>query len=249
MGDGPASTSAVEGAPSSRRARVAVGLTLLILLVLSVVLLPVGDITRSFFAWVEGLGYWGPVVVALAYIPAGLVAFPGSVLTLGAGFLFGVVKGTLAVSAGSTAGAAAAFLVARRVGRTMVESRLNNHPRFRAVERAVGGSGFRIVFLTRLSPLFPYNFLNFAYGVTSVSFRDYLLGSWIGMLPGTVMYVYLGAAAKDLTQLFSGDLQGGVAQQVLTWGGLLATIVVTVIVTRIARRTLREISDEEEEQA
>ena len=108
-------------------------------------------------------------------------------------------------------------------------------PKFRALDSALGERGFLIVLLTRLSPLFPFNLLNYAYGVTAVKPRQYVLGSWIGMLPGTLLYVYAGSVAANLAQVLAGDVKTGAAGNVLLVVGLLATVAVTVVVTRVAR--------------
>ncbi|HJM44150.1 MAG TPA: VTT domain-containing protein, partial [Nitrospinota bacterium] len=94
--------------------------------------------------------------------------------------------------------------------------------------------------LTRFSPIFPFNLLNYAFGITKVRFRDYALASWIGMFPGTVMYVYLGSAAKNLADLASGNIAGGTGRQILFGFGLAATILLTVLVTRMARKAMKE---------
>ena len=188
----------------------------------------------------EGLGAWGPFAVALIYIPACVLFLPGSVLTLGAGALFGLVKETIAVSIGSTLGAALAFILGRTVARRWIEKRVASHPSFAAIDEAVGREGFKIVFLTRLSPVFPFNLLNYAYGLTRVKFRHYFLASWIGMLPGTIMYVYIGSALGSVAAIFSsGGRTKSTAEWVLYGVGLVATIVVTVFVTRVARRALK----------
>jgi uncharacterized membrane protein YdjX (TVP38/TMEM64 family) len=189
-------------------------------------------------AWLQDLGPWGPVLLAAIYIPATVLAVPGSLLSLGAGAAFGLVRGTLAVSIGSTLGAAAAFLIGRTLARGWVEQKVAHKPRFRALDHAIGAEGFKIVLLLRLSPVFPFNVLNYALGLTRISFRNYLLASWIGMLPGTVMYVYLGAALGNLARVSEGPEERGVGQQVLFYGGLAATVVVTVFVTRLARKAL-----------
>ena len=163
------------------------------------------DILASFLEWVQGIGPWGAVLFAAAYVPAAVLLVPGSLLTLGAGFLFGVVKGTAIVSLGSTAGAAAAFIVGRSIARDWVARRLAGRPTMAAIARAVEIEGFKIVLLTRLSPVLPFNLLNYAFGLTAVPLREYVLASWIGMLPGTIMYVYLGSAANSLAALLSGD--------------------------------------------
>jgi uncharacterized membrane protein YdjX (TVP38/TMEM64 family) len=218
--------------------RLAVGLALVLSVALSLALLPVKDYALGFLQWVEDLGPWGPVVVAAVYVPACLLFVPGSLITLGTGAIFGVPVGTVTISIGSTLGATAAFLVGRTLARGFIEERLARHPKFAAIDRAVAEQGFKIVLLTRLSPAIPFNLLNYAFGLTRVRLRDYVLASWIGMLPGTVMYVYLGSAVKDLAALAAGNYDGGPAQKALFFGGLAATVLVTVLITRIARRAL-----------
>jgi uncharacterized membrane protein YdjX (TVP38/TMEM64 family) len=195
----------------------------------------------SFLEWVQGIGPWGAVLFAAAYVPAAVLLVPGSLLTLGAGFVFGVAKGTVIVSLGSTAGAATAFLVGRSIAREWVAGRLANRPKMAALARAVETEGFKIVLLTRLSPVLPFNLLNYAFGLTAVPFRTYVLASWIGMLPGTIMYVYLGSAASSLAALLSGDQPRSTGQHVLFVLGLAATVAATIIVTRTARRALNDI--------
>ena len=204
----------------------------------SLFLLPTQEYLSQFLAWVQRIGPWGAVLLGAAYIPAALLFVPGSLLTLGAGFALGVGLGTVAVSIGSTLGASAAFLAGRTLARGFIEAKISHNPRFRAIDQAVKHEGFKIVLLTRLSPVFPFNLLNYAFGLTPVSLRDYLLASWLGMLPGTVMYVYLGSAAKNLADLAAGKVEGGTGQQVLFGVGLLATVAVTVAVTRVAKRAL-----------
>jgi uncharacterized membrane protein YdjX (TVP38/TMEM64 family) len=199
------------------------------------------DVLTPFLNWVQHIGPWGTVLFGATYVPAALLFVPGSLLTLAAGFLFGLVKGTVIVSLGSTAGAAAAFLVGRNVAHQWVVRRLAGRPRLAAIRRAVETEGFKIVLLTRLSPLFPYNALNYAFGLTSVPVGRYILASWIGMLPGTIMYVYVGTAAKSLQAALSGDPHRSTGQQAMFALGLVATVAVTAIITRTARRALNEI--------
>jgi uncharacterized membrane protein YdjX (TVP38/TMEM64 family) len=188
---------------------------------------------------------WGPVVFAAVYALSCLV-LPGSIITLAAGSLFGVIVGTAVVSLASVTGACLAFWLGRTLARGLVEKRLAGNPRFRALDQAVAAGGFKIVLLTRLSPLFPFTLLNYAFGLTKVRFRDYILASWIGMLPGTVMYVYLGSTVKELADVAAGNVEGGSVRRVLFFVGLAATVVVTVYVTRLARRALRQAVPEAE---
>lgn len=193
-----------------------------------------------FAAWVEELGLFGPGVFVVGYALAVVGLAPGSVLTLAAGAIFGVLWGTVYVLVAATLGACAAFLVSRYLARSLVERRLESNPRFGAIDRAVGEQGRRIVFLLRLSPVFPFNLLNYGLGLTRVRFVDYLVAC-AGMLPGTLLYVYYGKLAGDVAALAGGAV---VTRDAGYWAvlilGLGATVVVTTLVTRIARRALRE---------
>ncbi|MCA9395585.1 MAG: TVP38/TMEM64 family protein [Candidatus Omnitrophica bacterium] len=189
---------------------------------------------------IKELGIIGGLLFAVIYIAACILFLPGSVLTLGAGFVYKLFWGTVLVSATSTAGAAAAFLIGRYFARSWVSKKIDSYPKFRAIDKAVAAEGWKIVGLTRLSPVFPFNFLNYAYGLTSVPFKQYVLASWIGMLPGTVMYVYLGSLAGSLATLGTGSGEGSTARLMLSVVGLAATVAVTVFITRLARKALSE---------
>ncbi|MDX2194246.1 MAG: TVP38/TMEM64 family protein [Gemmatimonadales bacterium] len=192
---------------------------------------------------VAALGAAGALLFVLGYAAAVVALVPGSVLTLAAGAVFGLGAGIALVFTGAVLGAAAAFLVARHLARGLVERRLGSQPRFAAIDRAVGRDGRRIVFLLRLSPLVPFSLLNYALGLTRVSFGDYLLAS-VGMLPGTVLYVYYGKLAGDVASLASGAAPPRDAAYWLVLGvGLAATVAVTTLVTRAARRALAEATD------
>jgi len=180
------------------------------------------------------LGGWGPVLYIAVYTLAAVFFIPGSVLTLGAGAVFGLGWGSLYSSAAATLGATAAFGVGRYLARDWVARRVERNPRFAALDRAVAAEGWKIVGLTRLSPLFPYTLLNYAFGLTRVGWRDYIFFSWLGMLPGTVMYVYLGSVARAAVS--EGTRTAG------EWGvfgiGFVATVGVTVAMTRLAKKAL-----------
>lgn len=222
-------------------ARVAAILAVALALVLGAIFLnEVKAGLEAFLAWIQGIGAWGPPLLSVVYVLACVLFLPGSILTLGAGFLFGLWKGLLAVIVGSNLGAWAAFALGRTLMRGWVASKVSGNARFAAVDEAVGREGFKIVLLTRLSPVFPFNLLNFAFGATRVSFRDYALGSFIGMLPGTVMYVYFGTAGRSLAEVAAGRIEGGVAGKTLLWFGLAAAVAVTLLVTRAARQALRK---------
>ena len=200
---------------------------------------------QSALQWIQDLGPVGAIAFIVIYILATVAFLPGSVLTLGAGVIFGVFLGSLLVFVGATLGATAAFLVGRYLARGWVSKKIEGNEKFKAIDSAVGREGFKIVALTRLSPVFPFNLLNYAYGLTGVSLKDYFLGC-IGMLPGTVMYVYLGSLAGNLATLGTGDAPENAAVQ---WAiriiGFIATVAVTLYVTKVARKALDETTDAE----
>ena len=200
----------------------------------------VGAYVPRFAEWVDGLGALGPVVFIVGYAVAVVGFVPGSVLTLAAGAIFGVLEGTLYVFLAAVLGSGGAFLVARYLARQAVERRLEGDPRFAAIDRAVGAQGRKIVFLLRLSPIFPFNLLNYALGLTRVRLVDYLVAS-LGMIPGTLLYVYSGKLVGDVAAVAGGaGVERGAEYYAVLGLGFVATVVVTIAVTRIARRALDE---------
>lgn len=199
-------------------------------------LFDVRDLLKLALDRVAGLGEWGPVLFIALYVVAAVLLIPGSVLTLGAGALFGLGRGTLVVSLASTLAATCAFLIGRYFARDAVARRIEGNEKFTALDRAVAAEGWKIVLLTRLSPVFPFTLLNYAFGLTRVKVGHYVLASWLGMLPGTLMYVYLGTLARA----GAGATERTPTQWALYGAGLAATIAVTVIITRIARGALSE---------
>lgn len=189
----------------------------------------------------QSAGAWGPALLAGAYAVACVLFIPGSILTLAAGFSFGLVRGTLAVSAGSVLGATAAFLVGRTLLRGWVERHVAADPRFQAIDRAVGAEDFKIVLLLRLSPVIPFNLLNYALGLTRVRLGAYVLASWLGMLPGTILYVYLGSTLRSLADVAAGTVEGSAVQTLFFGVGLGLTVAAAWVVARAARRALDEI--------
>lgn len=212
----------------------------IVALIKVLLLLPVRDWFLKALEWTQGLGTWGPVFAVVFYGVACVLFLPGSVLTLGAGFIFKVVVGTITVSVASTLGACAAFWVGRTVARNWISQKIASNEKFAAIDDVVGQQGFKIVLLTRLSPVIPFNLLNYAFGLTKVSFPKYALASWIGMLPGTLMYVYFGAGLRSLADAAAGNVETGTAGRIFFWFGMAATVVVTVFVTRIARNALKQ---------
>ncbi len=198
-------------------------------------LLPVEDWLTDFQDWISALGPLGGVLYGLAYIAAALLFVPGAILTLGAGFIFGLGWGLVIVSLASTTTAALAFLIARYAARERVEKLARKNEKFAAVDKAIGRNGWKVVGLLRLSPLIPFSLSNYLYGLTSVRFLPYLAASWVGMLPGSLLYVYLGAAGKSVGE--RGERSPW--EWALLGAGLLATAAVAVLLTRVAKKELK----------
>ena len=203
------------------------------------VALPMRHAIGQLVGWIHSAGAAGVAAYAAAYIVFTVLLIPGSLLTGGAGLAYGPWLGLLLVSPLSVAAATLSFVLGRTVARGWIARRVAADPRFRAVDAAIGQRGFKIVLLLRLSPLFPFNVLNYALGLTDVRLRDFILASFIGMLPGTFLYVYLGSLVSNVASLSAGGDAGGAAQRFAYWAGLAATVAVTIYVTRVARGALQ----------
>ncbi len=204
--------------------------------------LPVQQWLRNFNDWVGQMGVVGILIFIIVYAVATVLLAPGSVLTIGAGFAFGLWKGFVAVSAGSTLGAALAFLVARFIARDKIERIAQPNEKFRRIDNAIGKQGGKLILLLRLSPIIPFNLSNYFYGLTAVKFWSYVVASWIGMMPGTFLYVYIGTAGKAAASAAAGGetMKHGWQYWTFMSVGLVATIIVTIWVTRIARNALQK---------
>ena len=185
---------------------------------------------QQFINWVRGLGALGYIVYTLGYAIAGLF-LPASVLTIGAGVLFGIIGGTIVVMIGATLAATIAFVLARTVLRKRIEKMTANHPKFRAVDRAIAREGPKIVVLVRLAAVFPFLFVNYAFGLTGIRTLPYVIATFIGILPGAIAFVYLGAAgAAVATQNWT--------KTIITIIGAVIALGVSIYVGRIAKRAL-----------
>ena len=192
-------------------------------------------------ARIHGFGPAAPIAFILIYTFAVVALIPASLLTIAAGAVFGLVRGVLLALAGATLGSALAFLLGRYALRDLVARRLETMPRFAAVERAVSRDGRRIVFLLRLSPVVPFSFLNYALGLTTISLADFVTAS-AGTIPGAIVYAYGGKVTGEALAL-AGQAQvpKNASYYVVLLGGLVATVAATMVVTRTARRALRDV--------
>ena len=232
-------------ASKSALGRLLILIAIVIALFLAMKFLPVQQWLRSFNDWVGEMGTIGIFIFIGVYAVATVLLAPGAILTIGAGFAFGLWKGFLAVSAGATLGAALAFLVARFIARQKIEAIAKRNEKFRTIDNAIGKQGTKLIFLLRLSPVIPFNLSNYFYGLTGVKFWPYVLASWIGMMPGTFLYVYIGTAGKAAISAAAGSeaVKHGWEYWTFLGIGLLATIVVTIRVTKIARDALHAEAD------
>ncbi|HEY7556516.1 MAG TPA: FAD-containing oxidoreductase [Candidatus Binatia bacterium] len=218
---------------------------LAIALALGFLFLPIREWFMRFESYVRSLGAIGPVVVVLAYILCTVLFIPGSAITIGSGTLFGLTTGFIVVVLGANLGALCAFGLARSFLRDKVATWAAANPKFRSLDQAIGREGFKMVLLTRLSPVFPFVLLNYLLGLTAVRVGSYVSANLLGMLPATFLFVYIGAAARDAIA-GQTDVSAGFYQQILKFVGLAATVAVVVVVTRIARKALREAEIERE---
>ena len=201
------------------------------------------ELLRTLLLWVDSLDSGGAIAYIVIYNLATVLFVPGVFLTLGGGVLFGLVWGSVYVLIAAILGATWAFLIGRYLCRGLIWQKIQQNAQFQAIALAVRQQGWKIVLLTRLSPILPFNLLNYAYGVLKLPFRDYILGS-LGILPGTVMYVYLGSLVGDLARIGMSEQSISPETQVVQWliriVGLLATIILTIYLTRVARQALNQ---------
>ncbi|WOK96529.1 hypothetical protein Cni_G05236 [Canna indica] len=192
----------------------------------------------QFSGFIDGYGPAGYALFILVYAGLEILAIPAIPLTMSAGLLFGSLTGTIIVSISGTVAAAVAFLIARYFARERILKLVEGNKKFLAIDKAIGENGFRVVTLLRLSPLLPFSLGNYLYGLTSVKFVPYVLGSWLGMLPGTWAYVSAGAFGRAIIQEESDLGLAGGSNQLLTLGlGLLFTALAAAYVTRLAKVT------------
>ncbi|KAG2697151.1 hypothetical protein I3843_07G091900 [Carya illinoinensis] len=219
--------------------RISLLLLLLVAIATACIFLPIEKILKDFLVWVkQDLGPWGPFVLAIAYIPLTVLVVPASVLSLGGGYLFGLPVGFAADSIGATLGATAAFILGRTIGRSYVTSKLKNYPKFQSVAIAIKGSGFKIVLLLRLVPLLPFNVLNYLLSVTPVHMGEYMLASWLGMMPITFALVYVGTTLKDLSDVTHGWNEVSTIRLVFIVLGFGLSVIMLVCITKVAKASL-----------
>ena len=217
--------------------RIALGIAVVAGLIIAARLVPVSAGIAALQTWVRGAGPSWYVVYALVYAIAGLF-FSSLVLSLGAGALFGPFAGTLVVLAGATAAATIAFLLARTVLRARIERMVASRRDFAAVDRAVTREGAKIVFLVRLAAIFPFLFVNYAFGLTGIKTSAYVVATLIGMIPTTVAFVYLGSAGAALATQTA-------TSRIVTLAGAVVALLVSIWIARLASAAIRRAGVEE----
>lgn len=198
--------------------------------------LPVGDWIQGAKSWFQDLGAFGPVVFIAAYVVVGLLLLPASALTIAAGSFFGLWLGFAWAVVGANLTAVLAFLIARHLARGALEKRMRSNERFEKLDDAIGSGTWKLVLLLRLSPIVPFGFANYALGLTRVEFVPSTLATFVGMLPGTFVYVYLGFIGAE--SLHGGGKTTG--QWILLGVGLLASAALVFWLTRMAKAQLSE---------
>ncbi|NJR55973.1 MAG: TVP38/TMEM64 family protein [Acaryochloris sp. CRU_2_0] len=200
-------------------------------------------VLHTCWLWFSGFVTQNPLVFILFFNIATLLCFPASLLALKAGYVFGLGWGTVYVLVAAILGTILAFLMGRYLTRHWVQPKLQDNFRFRAITHAVEKEGWKIVLLTRLSPIFPFNLTNVAFGMTQISLKNYSLGSF-GILPGTVLYTYMGSLSSELTTMDLSASSMPLSLKIAQWGlrfvGLAATLVITLYLNRIAKKVLNQ---------
>lgn len=192
--------------------------------------LPVAQWLTAFRAYVAGLGFAGYVLYVLVYAACVVLFIPASILTLGAGATFGVIKGTIVVVIGATLGATLAFIVARTIARKRVEAMAAKDRRFHALDKAISSEGAKIVLLVRLAVVFPFTYSNYVFGLTGLRVLPYALATLVGIIPGTIAFVYIGAAAAAAT--------AGTVKIVVYVVGAILALIASAFVARIAVKAI-----------
>jgi uncharacterized membrane protein YdjX (TVP38/TMEM64 family) len=202
--------------------------------------LPVREWATALADRLRGAGPKGVLLFVAVYIAAEVALVPGSLLRMAAGFAYGPIRGLLVASPASVLAATTAFLLGRTVLRDWIQRKIASSPKARAIDAAVERNSFKLILLLRLSPVIPFNMLNYALGLSNASLGRYVIASFVGMLPGTWLYVYLGSLATTAAGLGEASRAGGRERLVLTGIALAATVAAIIFVTRAARRALEQ---------
>ena len=228
--------------PSTKQVlKIAGAIAVLAVIIILFRLLPLATWLRAFQTYVRGLGAFGYVVYVVVYAVCVVAFIPASILTLGAGAIFGFVGGTIVVVIGATIGATLSFLLARTVMRKRIEQLTSSNKKFKALDRAIASEGMKIVFLVRLAVVFPFTYINYAFGLTAIPLWRYVLATFLGIIPATAAFVFASSAA---TKAATGETTS-ITKIVYIAGGVIA-IIVSVLIGRIAARAIRRAGVDEQ---
>lgn len=219
-----------------KNAKFIAALAVLCGITVAAVFLPLTQWVNAFAEWIRTLGFAGALIFIVAFVVASLISLPASVFAAAAGLIYGFGGGAAVALTGAICASTLGFLLARHVFRERVEAFARTHKKFAAIDYALGRQGWKIVGLLRLSPVMPLGISTYLFGVTSIKFWSYALASAIGVIPGTLMYVYLGAVGR--IGISGAKHQRSALEWALMFAGLLATIAVTLLVGRIAKNAL-----------
>jgi uncharacterized membrane protein YdjX (TVP38/TMEM64 family) len=211
-------------------------LLLVIILLVASIILRSEDVVEKTLVWIEGMDFAESLFLISLYIPISIFFIPAFIISLATGFMLGVFPGFLIISTGTTLGAIVSFILARTVARGLIEQKLIGHHKFQSLDRAVGRQGFKVVLLSRIAPFLSYNVLNYMYGISQVSVRDYVLGTWLGMIPASVAFAFLGASARSIPDILADPTASITGHPFWIIGGLLLTgIILYFLVSRVKR--------------
>jgi uncharacterized membrane protein YdjX (TVP38/TMEM64 family) len=211
--------------------KIFVALLIIAAIIIAFRFLPVSEWLRAFQTYVRGLGALGYIVYIVVYAICVVAFVPASILTLGAGAIFGFIGGTIVVVIGATIGATLAFLLARTVMRKRIEKMTAANEKFRALDRAIASEGMKIVFLVRLAVVFPFTYINYAFGVTAIPLWRYVVATFLGIIPATAAFVFASSVATNAAI-------GQTTKAIYIAGGVVA-IIVSVLIGRIATRAIK----------
>ncbi len=214
--------------------KIAFGVIGILALVTLSFFIPYGDVLNNIIVECRALGIYGIMIFIVVYALLCIALAPGSIITMAVGAVYGFGIGYVVVTLGSLLAATLSFLIGKFLFHNAISNWLIKYPRIKLIQNAISKKGLIIVFLMRLSPLFPFAISNYAFSLTDISFKNYFFISWVGMIPGTVLYVYLGVLSTSLIQT-DVALQGKTALMV---AGLCATVLLSWFIAKIARSAL-----------
>jgi uncharacterized membrane protein YdjX (TVP38/TMEM64 family) len=209
---------------------------------------PIVDLVGELQRRVAGMGDWGAVWYPLLFAACNILLLPGGILSVGGGFFFGLWWGFALVLLGNSIGAAVSFGLSHWLGRRYLNKRISTSPMLQVLDKAVARDAWKIIFLSQLHPLFPTSLLNYLFGLTRIRFWPYMLWTAVGRAPGLFLYTYLGTLGQLGLNLARGRSHPRIVEY-WTWGGAFAvTVLLFILLTRLALRALRELRPDIENQ-